>query len=1622
MKHKLHAIIVGLAAMVVPQKQGFAQISLLQDYKNYNSAPIGTFQGINFREAGFSGMYPIPNTNGKEFWVCSDRGVNVDAANANPTGCTPTYDKIYSFPNYAPKIHRVRVNGDSVQILQTITMKRPNGTTATGIINPAGFGSTVTEVASTDTVLNCLNFAAKVAPKDVWGIDAEGIIVDRDGFFWICEEGGPTIWKLNQNGVVVKRYTPYANLVGAESIDVQIDTAFKYRKNNRGFEGIALAPNGKIYAMIQSPLLYPTKTIGEGTRVHRMLEIDPVTNATRMFAYLNDGIIGASGSNQIRLRDWKVGDLAAINDTTFLVLEAALRGTSDYRRLYKINIATATPVNSGLYAGVTMEALVDSAGLAANSIIPVKKTLVMNLMSNGWDPALEKAEGLAILNDSTIFICNDNDYGQYSALENGVATATTNLSHIVKFGLQGTSKLNNYQFTAPALVAGETGPSTSKTPYLVPTVPGVKYTSILSAGETVGGYKMCGTPDGTGAFDNGDGTFTMVVNHEFGNTVGVNRAHGQKGAFVSKWVINKSDLSVVSGSDLIQNVNLWNPITSSYINYNASFTSASAAFARFCSADLPAISAFYNSATGKGTQERIFMNGEETGSEGRALAHIITGAAAGTTYELPRLGKFSWENALASPVASDTTVVIGTDDATPGQVYVYVGTKSATGSDVEKAGLTNGKLFGVSVAGMTTETDAVIPAPGTAFTLADLGNVQNMTGLALNNASNTAGVTNFLRPEDGTWDPSNPNDFYFATTNSFTAPSRLWRLRFNDARNPMLGGTIAAVLDGTEGQKMFDNIGFDNYGHIILLEDVGGNTHLGKTWQYTIATDELKQLGAQDSTRFLTGGANFLTIDEEASGILDVEPILGPGMFLVVDQAHYGISGEVVEGGQILAMFNPDTYNAAPEVNVTGNSISIVDGDITPSVADNTNLGSVYTGNNTTKTFVIQNTGAGTLKVSGINFTGTHSAEYSLVSAPTFPLNIASNGTHTITVRFAPAAGGNRTAMLNINSNDINEALYNIALLGNGVDSPEVNIQGGGINITDGDVTPGTANNTDFGTVNVGATVANTFTISNSGYGNLVVSGINFTGTAAADFALVGAPAFPLTIPTGTTYTVTARFAPTTGGVKNATLNVLSNDADEAIYNFAVRGTAIYLPEINVKGNNISIIDGDVTAGLANNTDFGNVNTGNNLTKNFVIQNTGLGTMSVTGINFTGSAAAEYVLVSAPSFPLSVAPGDSQTIAVKFTPVAGGTRAATINIFSNDVDEATYNFTLQGNGIAMPEINVKGNGTTIVDGDVTAGSSNNTDFGSANVGSYIIKTFVIQNKGIGNLNVNTIGFAGASEFTLVATPMMPLSIAPNDSVIISVQFAATVVGTRTAVINILSNDADEATYNFLLQATALGLPEINIKGNSNNIADGDQTPGSANFTDMGNVNIGDYVQKTFIIENKGVSALNVADVTFAGDNAAEFTLYGAPSFPVSIAAGGSQSIVVEFKPTAAGLRKSVITITNSDGDEAAYDFALMGTGIAVTGIADLSATAKLRLYPNPTANSATLALTLAKDAAISISITDISGREVMPAIDKKLQSGENLIELNTASLSDGMYFLKITDGSAAANVKMVIMH
>jgi hypothetical protein len=466
------------------------------------------------------------------------------------------------------------------------------------------------------------------------------------------------------------------------------------------------------------------------------------------------------------------------------------------------------------------------------------------------------------------------------------------------------SNLHAEQFIISSQVQG---PSSSQTPYLVSTDSHVYTESLLTTGDSVGGYKMGGIPDGLGAFDNGDGTFTVLMNHEISGNLGATRAHGATGAYISEWVFDKTTLEVKSGHDLMQHVFTYAG-NNTYVDHSATLGNG-VAFTRFCSADLADQSAFYNAETGLGYNGgRIFLNGEESGAEGRAMAHIATGAEAGNSYELAWMGNLAFENVVANAHTGDKTVVAAMDDGTNGQVYFYVGDKKATGSAIDKAGLTGGNLFGIHVTeldGASNNNESASASPLGAdekslFTMVNLGDVSNKTGGELDTMSEAQKVTTFLRPEDGAWDTLNPNRFYFVTTDAFNAPSRLWAVDFTDASNPAAGGTIKLLLNGTEGQQMLDNITVNSQGKLILQEDVGNNAHLGKVWQYDPATDALTQIAQHDPARF--SGPNAITQDEESSGVIDISHILGSAgenVYLVDTQVHSASTPELVEGGQL---------------------------------------------------------------------------------------------------------------------------------------------------------------------------------------------------------------------------------------------------------------------------------------------------------------------------------------------------------------------------------------------------------------------------------------------------------------------------------------------------------------------------------------------------------------------------------------------------------------------------------------------------------------------------------------------------------------------------------------------------
>ena len=369
-------------------------------------------------------------------------------------------------------------------------------------------------------------------------------------------------------------------------------------------------------------------------------------------------------------------------------------------------------------------------------------------------------------------------------------------------------------------------------------------------------------------------------------------------------VVENKSLEVASGRDQIVRVATWNTTTSAY-----NPPAKGVAIGRLCSATLAAREAFYDKHSGTGYKPPLFLSGEEVGNEGRSFAH----AEDGISWELASLGKFSWENAAANPATGRKTVVFGTDDTSPtGQVYIYVGEKKATGNPAERAGLTGGKLYGIKVPGSAIEPVNTGLPSGTAFTAADLGDVTNLTGAQIETASDAAQVTEWQRPEDASWDPKHPNDLYFVITSSFTTQSKLYRLRFADPADPAAGGKVDQLLDGTETGgtaerlHMLDNLTVDTRGNVMLQEDPGNQPYLARIWQYDIKRDALTEVATFDPALFTPGAANFVTQDEESSGIIDASDILGHGWYLLDAQVHKtNPDPELVEYGQLLALFVP---------------------------------------------------------------------------------------------------------------------------------------------------------------------------------------------------------------------------------------------------------------------------------------------------------------------------------------------------------------------------------------------------------------------------------------------------------------------------------------------------------------------------------------------------------------------------------------------------------------------------------------------------------------------------------------------------------------------------------------------
>lgn len=334
---------------------------------------------------------------------------------------------------------------------------------------------------------------------------------------------------------------------------------------------------------------------------------------------------------------------------------------------------------------------------------------------------------------------------------------------------------------------------------------------------------------------------------------------------------------------------------------------------------------------------------------------------------------------------------------------------------------------------------------------------------------------------------------------------------------------------------MFDNIAIDNSGHLIMQEDAGNNAHNGKIWEYTIATDALRLIGQHDPSRFEKSGANFLTLDEESSGMMDAQSILGPGMFLLVDQAHYPIAGEVVEGGQILTMYSQVTFNGLPEISVSGNNVDIADGSLTAQVADKTHVGNIALGDAVSVKYAVKNNKAGDLKISKMTLAGANAADFKFVGNTSDAVYVKKDSTYVITVTCTPSALGNRYATVKIQNNDLDESEFDFVIQATGVNS-EMTVLGNNVVVTNNDGTPGLSNNTDFGNVYQFGNVTNVFTVKNTGLAALKLMSASVSGKDASDFTITMKSNVSVAKDSVSYFTI--QFAPTSLGKKRLWLKL----------------------------------------------------------------------------------------------------------------------------------------------------------------------------------------------------------------------------------------------------------------------------------------------------------------------------------------------------------------------------------------------------------------------------------------------------------------------------------------------------
>lgn len=425
---------LGAVTASVTRYQIQAAASFYVPYEGSNAAVKAEFPNGFLPSYGSSLAFKGKAADGSfEFYGLTDRGPNGDGpkvpSSVLGTGATGTNDgKFFPSSSFVPSIGIISVGAGGAVLKSTLPLRFSATINASGLAIAPGRAGSSGELPLNDTMRY---IAGSKTDFSDYGLDTEGIAVDAArGAIWVSDEYGPFIVKVDPaTGIILKKYQP-----GTGATD--LPAVLAKRRANRGMEGLTLEiASGKLNGFVQSPLddgkaiyLVPGATtatsenIRDYAKFNRWVQFDPTTETTKLYAYPIDAVMYADG----KTGNAKLGDLVSLGNGKFVVIEQGAGPDGKvFNRLMLVEIpGNATDIaviGTDLEKSSMTGAPVNGRSYAA--VVPLRKTLLFDLNGANW--LAEKAEGLALVDESTLALANDNDFGVKTLVldANGVAIA-----------------------------------------------------------------------------------------------------------------------------------------------------------------------------------------------------------------------------------------------------------------------------------------------------------------------------------------------------------------------------------------------------------------------------------------------------------------------------------------------------------------------------------------------------------------------------------------------------------------------------------------------------------------------------------------------------------------------------------------------------------------------------------------------------------------------------------------------------------------------------------------------------------------------------------------------------------------------------------------------------------------------------------------------------------------------------------------------------------------------------------------------------------------------------------------------------------------------------------------------